>query len=131
MRDRDTQLDPLRRRLVVLAALAAIAVAGIWLIDRRAMQRQHELRAQYRLATQPATRPALSPQQREAVAAARRHLERRNPGLLTGRELDRVESANGSWIVVFGLKQENAFGGRTEVQVQRDTMKIVDLRIYQ
>ena len=56
MTERSAQLDPLPKRLIVFGVLVAIAVASIWLLDRRAMQRQQEMRRQYRQQT-PATQP--------------------------------------------------------------------------
>lgn len=54
MTERSAQLDPLPKRLIVFGVLVAIAVASIWLLDRRAMKRQQEMRRQYREQT-PAT----------------------------------------------------------------------------
>ncbi len=48
------QLSPRRVRLLVFAALVVIALGAIWLIDRRAMQRQSELDT---LSAQPAVTP--------------------------------------------------------------------------
>lgn len=47
------KLAPLRTRLIVFALLALIAVASIWLIDRRAMKRMHEYRQQQQQQQQP------------------------------------------------------------------------------
>lgn len=49
-----TQLAPRRVRLLVFAVLVVIAIGAIWLIDRRAMQRQTELDV---LSAQPAATP--------------------------------------------------------------------------
>lgn len=43
-------LSPLRVRLITFAVLALIALASIWLIDRRAMQRQAQLQQERRQA---------------------------------------------------------------------------------
>jgi hypothetical protein len=60
MNRQTSKLDPLPKRLAVFAVLIAIAVASIWLIDKRAIQRQQEMRQQYHntTATQPADAPA-------------------------------------------------------------------------
>ncbi|MFW6061008.1 MAG: hypothetical protein ACODAQ_12575 [Phycisphaeraceae bacterium] len=44
--DDHANLAPLRTRLLVFALLALLALASIWLIDRRAMTRMHEYRQQ-------------------------------------------------------------------------------------
>ena len=49
-----SQLAPRRVRLFLFAVLVVIAIGAIWLIDRRAMQRQIELDA---LSAQPAATP--------------------------------------------------------------------------
>lgn len=39
------ELSPLRVRLVAFVVMIAVAIASIWLIDQRAMQRQAEIEA--------------------------------------------------------------------------------------
>jgi len=58
MTDPASQLDPLPKRLAIFAVLVMIAVASIWLIDQRAMQRQREMRQQY---PSPTTAPQSVP----------------------------------------------------------------------
>lgn len=53
MADEAHQLSPLRVRLLVFAAMAAVALLAIMLIDRRAMIRMHEMGAGYAAPEQP------------------------------------------------------------------------------
>ncbi len=58
-------LSPLPVRVTAMAVLVLIALAAIWLIDRRAVQRMHELEAEHpapaRHTSDPRERHAPSP----------------------------------------------------------------------
>ena len=53
--DTPTNLAPRRTRLITFGVLVLIAVAAIWLIDRRAIQRMHEYRRQHETPAQMST----------------------------------------------------------------------------
>jgi len=61
MNPRHNNLDPLPKRLVAFAVMVVIAVASIWLIDRRAMQHQREMRQQHKTKTIVPGTPQASP----------------------------------------------------------------------
>lgn len=50
---RGAPMAPIRTRLIVFTVMLGVAVASIWLIDRRAMLRMHELEAEHEQVEQP------------------------------------------------------------------------------
>ncbi len=124
------KLAPLRTRLIVFAVLAILALASIWLIDRRAIIRMEQYQQQRQITnghsgTNGSTVNASTEDQAVAIQTATKYLRTHFPDSAEGVEVVvPPEFEDGRWLVYFSPKNRMQLGGDFQVFVDKQSGQV-------